>query len=98
MGRTNDEEEEKLKKETKDTKTKTPLSQSAFQRFVMRILAWVWDQIKLPIVLIGVFWMAGFGFYHGVIQASKIGELTLGKAMIITVVDLSKGENAEDDD
>jgi hypothetical protein len=66
------------------------MNKNILKRFVIRPVQWAWDQIKLPVMLFLIFWIAGSGFYHGVIAASKIGELTLGKAMVITLLDLKK--------
>ncbi|MGZ5026092.1 MAG: hypothetical protein ACXWAT_02070 [Methylobacter sp.] len=71
------------------------MHKNILKRFVIHPIAWIWDQVKFPVMLFLIFWIAGSGFYHGAIAASKFGELTLGKAMIITLVDLKKDDVEE---
>jgi len=68
------------------------MNKNILKRFVMRPIQWAWDEVKFPVMFFLLFWMAGSCFYHGVIAASKISELTLGKALIITLVDLKKDD------
>ena len=55
-------------------------------------LAAIWDGIKVPLFMFCLFWISGIGFYNGIVHASKLGELTTGKSILITVFDLKRGE------
>lgn len=59
---------------------------------IKKILIWTCEQLKLPLILFGLFWFAGYGFYHGVVGAEKVNQLLAGKAIIITSVDLRKDD------
>ena len=64
--------------------------------FVIQSLLWLLDQLKVPIILICLFFFAGFGFYHGVIAGEGYTKMMHGKALIITLIDLnSDDEEAE---
>ena len=56
------------------------------------MLNWTWQQIKMPLMIFVVFFFGGYGFYHGAVSASKIGQFTTGKAIIITMFDIQKDE------
>ena len=56
------------------------------------VFNWMYQQIKMPIMIFVVFFFGGYGFYHGVVSASKIGQFTTGKAIIITMFDIQKDE------
>jgi len=63
---------------------------------LQNLLYSIWDSIRLPFMLVLLFWFSGIGFYHGVIIASDIGKLSMGKVIVVSVLDISKSEEEEE--
>jgi len=59
---------------------------------IKNILSWIWEQLKLPLIIFGLFLIAGYGFYSGIAGAENVKKLLTGKAIIITSVDLRKDD------
>ena len=60
------------------------------------VLNWIFEQVKMPVILFCMFFFGGLGLYHGVMVATSIGKLTMNSAVVITFIDLDKNRtNAE---
>jgi len=56
------------------------------------VLNWIWDQLKMPVIIFTVFLFGGFGFYHGVMAATDLGKVTMNTAIVISFLELRKDE------
>ena len=60
-----------------------------------KVLVYVWKQLEAPLIIFGISFMAGYGFYNGIMSAEKAKRLWEGRAIIITSFDMVKDESKE---
>lgn len=56
------------------------------------IALWIWEQLRIPLIIFGLFWIAGYGFYSGIIGAEQTKAILTGKAIVVTAIDLRKDD------
>ncbi len=57
---------------------------------VLSIVKPIWDSIKMPAIIFMLFYLAGAGFFHGVISANYSHILGDGKIIVIQSIDMSE--------
>ena len=55
---------------------------------IINAVKWIWDSIKIPVILFSLFLVAGFGLAVGVASSDGYIGLLSGKALVITLIDM----------
>jgi len=61
----------------------------------LKIIKFLWGEIKTPLIIIAFFFFAGFGFYQGFVSSKLIDFVRGERVIVITTLDLRTGEFAE---
>lgn len=57
---------------------------------IKAILNFIWEGMKIPLLIFSLFFFGGAGLYQGVVASSTYGEMISGKALIVTLFELEK--------
>lgn len=62
---------------------------------IKKTLKFIWEQIKLPIIMFVVFFFGGIGLYHGIMVATNLGKITMHSAVVISFIELQEDEQEQ---
>lgn len=60
------------------------------------IVKFIWDDIKIPLMIFIFFFFAGFGFYQGFMSSNVVQFVKGERVIVITTLDLSSWKYAKD--
>lgn len=61
----------------------------------LKIVKYIWNEIKVPLAIFVILFLAGFGFYRGFVCSHLIEVMHGGKVILIHSVDLSGNQDTK---